>query len=91
MNIVIVSAIISFLSMILINYLPKNTNQKVIFHLWKNCYHIHHWIIGLFLLGLIFLVKNINEDQFKILVGLIIGFVLEGFLFKDMFNILVKC
>jgi hypothetical protein len=91
MNYVLLGIIIGFFFMFVINYIPKKTNQKLILHFNQFCFHIHHWIIGILLLVLAFLVKYSNETVFNIIIGLLAGFVLEGFLFKDMFNILVKC
>jgi hypothetical protein len=84
MKLAILSAIISFLIMVWINYLPHKYPQKVILH-------IHHWITGLFLILFAFLVKRSSPQIFNIIIGGLIGLVLEDLLFHDEFKIKVKC
>jgi len=91
MNELVLSVVASFIIMVFINFLPRKTDQKIIFHFGGKCYHLHHWITGIFLLLFAFLVRHIDTYTFNIIIGVIIGFVLEGFLFEDMFKIMVKC
>lgn len=83
-----------FIAAVFVNYIPNilgKTDQKLILHLGGKCYHLHHWIITVFLLGFAFLIKNSNASLFYFIVGGLLGFMAEDFLFRNEFVINVKC
>ncbi len=47
--------------------------------------HVHHWIIYLSLLILLYCIKS-----FGILFGIVLGLFIQGLLYKDSFNIIEK-
>jgi len=87
----LISGIVVFTIMVWINYLPHKYPQKLILHLDDKCFHIHHWITGLFLIGFAFLSRRASPTVFKVIIWGLIGLVLEDFLFRDEFRIVVPC
>ena len=91
MNLAILSGIVTFMIMVWINYLPHKYPQKLILHFDDKCFHIHHWITGLFLILFAFLARRSSPQVFNLIIGGLIGVVLEDLLFRDEFKILVSC
>ena len=93
-----ISIILGFILLYLINYLPEKKDKKNTYilelYLFINgqCYHIHHWITLSIILILIFLINRIdNIIILNIIVGFILGAILEDFLFKDEFKLKNNC
>lgn len=90
--ILLLSFIIGFFLLYKINYIPnmyhENIRQELILYIQDSSYHIHHWITFSLFLFFIFIGKYLkNEIILSIIVGTFLGFIVEGFLFKDRFNI----
>jgi|TARA_B110000259_G_C13986327_1_gene390609 hypothetical protein len=95
--------IVGFLILYFTNYLPnnknKNTNTKIkdkilqqlILIVNKNCYHIHHWVIFTIFIILMLIGKFTNNYILTGIIGLLIGGILESFLFKDIFWLKNNC
>jgi hypothetical protein len=63
----------------------KNFRQELDLLIGNNCYHIHHWIYFTIIIIIIFIGKYINIFFFYSIIGILIGFILEDFLFiKNM-------
>ena len=52
---------------------------------YYNNFHIHHWIIGILILGLLILFKESNIKS--IVQGIGSAILIDGLLFEDRFNI----
>jgi hypothetical protein len=106
MNLLIIGIFISqlivgFLILYFTNYLPNNKNknteisnqvlQQLILIVNKNCYHIHHWITFTIFIILMLIGKFTNNYILTGIIGLLIGGILESFLFKDTFKIKNNC
>ena len=87
----IMSGLTSFFLMIYFNYLPHTYPQKLIFHINGKCYHIHHWIIGSYLISFGLLIRYIPHFWFNIIIAVLVGFIVEDFLFRNEFTIIVPC
>ena len=81
--------IIGYLLGYFINYLPKRNNKKNIQKLeltWNSkTYHMHHWFTFSILILFMFIGRYTNKINFKIVLGLLIGGIVEGFMFKDWY------
>ena len=51
----------------------------------KIAFHLHHWIIYLFIILLSFII-----DVHIIIIGFSVGLTLQGLLYKDSFDFIVK-
>ena len=85
-----VFTIVGFLITYRVNYLPqqiKNNNSKQHLVLTWNSkrYHLHHWLTFTLIIFIMFISRYSNFKLFIILVGLLLGAILEGFLFKDWY------
>jgi len=93
MKLFIVSIIIGYLIVLLVNYLPQQNdiNNNFIQKLeltWNSTkFHIHHWITFSTVITFMIIGRYAKPIIFNILVGLFIGAILEGFLFDDWYII----
>jgi len=75
----------------IINYLPKvkgsKKPQKLLLYWGWNTYHIHHWITFSLVILILLLGRYSNKTLFHILIGVSLGCIFEGFLFKDFLKI----
>lgn len=92
------SITIGFFILYLINYIPvtKNRRNSTALELYlfidNTCYHIHHWLsLAVVLFIIYFINRNDNIKVFNIIFGLILGALLEDFLFKDDFKFKNNC
>lgn len=84
-------AIIVFALAFKINYEHAMTNkqpQNLLFHMNGYCLHVHHWLISIIFIGLLWIHK-LGKDVIVLITAMLIGFCIEGLLFKDRFNF--KC
>lgn len=90
----LISFVIGFYFMYMINYLPNlnnNTKQKIILYLDDKKYHIHHWLTLSILLIFFILGKYLkNNVFFEIILGILLGLIVEGLLFEDRFSFIVE-
>ena len=97
--IIFIAAIIGFILAVVINYIPskhhhmdKSYRQEIDLFIANNCYHIHHWMSLTLVLLFLFIGKFYSDTYFFIiLIGLLIGIILEDFLFGDVFKIRNNC
>lgn len=99
-KIIIIFIFIGFLLAVYFNYLPSiknNLREELDVIINNTCYHIHHWIYYLLIIILILFGKYNNNDTFLFsFIGILLGFVLEDFMFlfnnnKNIFKIKNKC
>ena len=85
----ILSIVIGYLLAYFINYLPQqkdiniNFLQKLELTWNSKKYHIHHWITFLIIILSMLIGRYTDFKSFSVLFGLLIGGILEGFLFDD--------
>tara|TARA_Y100000389_G_C17328260_1_gene446691 strand:- start:238 stop:579 length:342 start_codon:yes stop_codon:yes gene_type:complete len=98
----IFTLLIGFLVMYYANYLPNKKNkdqkdkknktiQELLLVINKNCFHIHHYITAILLIIFLLLGKFSNNYMLIAIIGLLIGFSMEDFLFADVFKIKHNC
>ena len=91
MLLIILFTVISFIITYIINYLPKikgcSKPQKLLLYWGNNIYHIHHWITFSLVILILLLGRTSNQMFFHIFIGISIGCIIEGFLFKDFLKI----
>jgi hypothetical protein len=76
--------IISFLLILKINYFGNNNfKQKLVLHLGKNCYHIHHWFYLLILLIFTISIRYMKFKYFEMILIIFTAFISEGLMFND--------
>ena len=79
-----------FFGFCILNYFPskRGVRHELDLFIGANCFHIHHWISCLIMLGLLWFGKYYGESEwFDIVCSVIIGFCLEDFLFRNVFNL----
>ena len=68
-----------------------NTTQKMILYINDYKYHIHHWLTFSILLSFLLIGKYLkNNIIFNIILGLLLGTIIEGLLFEDRFSFTVS-
>ena len=98
-EILISSVVLGFIFAYKFNYSPikkhgKNIKyrQELDLFIGKTCYHIHHWIYFSIMLIFFFIGKYENTNFISnIIMGSLIGFIFEDFLFGDVFWIKNNC
>ncbi len=73
---------------------PKIGNNLEIKVRNGKCFHLHHWIIFTSILLFLFIFKKnleLNEDLYYFLLGICLGFIIQGLIYKDRFIFLEKC
>ena len=99
LEIVTSSVILGFIFAYIFNYSPIkkhkkdiNYRQELDLFIGKTCYHIHHWIY-LSVLLIFFCIGKYDDTYYlsNIIMGTIIGFIFEDFLFGDIFWIKNNC
>jgi hypothetical protein len=87
----IVLFIVAFLLILKINYFgSKKTKLKLVFHIGKNCIHIHHWFSFLILLFFMNFIRNCKYIYFESMFIIIIAFIFEGLLFDNFYQFFYK-
>jgi len=98
-EILISSVVLGFVFAYKFNYSPNkkhgkdiNYRQELDLFIGKTCYHIHHWIYFSILL-IVFCLGKYDETYYlsNIIMGALIGFIFEDFLFADVFWIKNNC
>jgi len=90
-NIYIIIFIISFFVILYINYFKKkNEKQKLILYWKRDGYHIHHWITYALIIFIMICSRYTTNYIFQIFLTIFFAFIIEGFLFNDVFKIYYK-
>lgn len=79
-----------FFLFIIFHYIPsKKYNIKMELDLFikSNCFHIHHWISTLIIIIFMFIGRYIAIYYFKFIIGLLVGILVEDFLFRNVFKL----
>ena len=90
MQLYIAVGMTAFLLAYLVNYKSYN-NQKVVLVLNETCYHLHHWLTLTGLLAAGFFFSFVPKRIIYTLVAAMIGFIIEGLIFKDFWKIRSDC
>lgn len=83
-----------FILAVVVNYIPvekRNSDQKLIFHISGMCFHVHNWLISIFLISFAFIMRYFDQSIFNITIGGLFGFMAEDFLFGNEFVFKVPC
>ena len=99
----LLGSFIGYILSYLILYLPninktnsKNNSKKLVLYWNKYKIHIHHWILFLAIILMTLFEKRMIKKKyfyfsfFYFFIGLCIGAIIEDFLYKDFFKIIVK-
>jgi hypothetical protein len=84
-----IGVIFGFLGFILLHYIPSRNGYREELDLFigRECIHIHHWITCLLMLLILWYGKYYGETRgFNILSGIVLGLLLEDFLFRNIYN-----
>jgi hypothetical protein len=87
---IFIGVLFGFFGFILLNYIPLRlgAREELDLFIGRRCIHIHHWISCLLMLTLLWCGKYYgNTPGFNILSGILLGMILEDFLFRNIYNI----
>tara|TARA_B100000886_G_scaffold42064_2_gene25861 strand:+ start:565 stop:906 length:342 start_codon:yes stop_codon:yes gene_type:complete len=95
--IVVVSALVGFAVLLVLNWLPQRGSaddpsalQELIFIYGGTCYHIHHYLLFLPLIGLLWL-HRLGDRALYAASGFLLGASLEDLLWGDWYKIRNNC
>jgi hypothetical protein len=81
---------VGFGGFILLNYIPsrKGVREELDLFIGRECIHIHHWISCLLMFTILWYGKYYGKTTgFNMLSGILLGMILEDFLFRNIYNI----
>jgi hypothetical protein len=84
---------IGFLFTYLINYFGnKDRMQETIAIFSNHCFHIHHWIICLFIICVLLIGHYLKSTStLYLIISFLIGVSIEDLMFKDFYKIKDNC
>jgi hypothetical protein len=94
-NHLIIYAVLFALALILsvrVNYEKKRWYKEELKLYWGlYCYHLHHFITYSFFIGLILLGRYVNPFITNCVIVVLLGILVEDFMYGDVFRLREKC